>query len=90
MNIIKANLCYRFYTSDGWTRKKVSELLSHPDAFYHVLPRYYDNEKDITWERGWKLTNELEYSDCDYYAIHNSTVEMTLKLDEMNKNHQIK
>lgn len=90
LKIRKSNLCFRFYTSDGWSRTAVASYINHPDAIKYVIPRYFDYEKDdaISLEIGWIYLDEIGlYSDCDYFAIHNFSIEGLLDIEKLSKEH---
>lgn len=89
MIIREASLCLRFYTSDGWKRKDVVELLfkinkstinknpnnKTPTPLYHyVCPRWFDNAGKDAKYRGFLYEDGWEHLDCDYYAVYHSDV----------------
>lgn len=89
LRIIKANLVYRFLPSFGWTREKVASLMKKPDISF-VIPRYYDSEKDkyisMRSKHGDKLPEELnniDFSDCDYYAIYSLNYEKDIDKEKL-------
>ena len=45
MKIIGASLCERFYSSNGWTRESVAELLADRNP-EHVTPRWWDEVRE--------------------------------------------
>lgn len=69
LRIFKANLCLRFYRSDGWTRQQVCDLMIEPDIG-RILPRYEgDKDKSIVIERGFRYDDPGDFDDCDYFCI---------------------
>ncbi len=48
MRIVEASLCLRFYRSAGWTRDGVRELLAADQRLARVMPRYFDENVQIT------------------------------------------
>lgn len=70
-HIIQANLCLRFYTSAGWTREDVRQLLSADQRLERVVPRYFD-ERDYAIRNS--SSNEhhdtLPHDDCAYFAVY--------------------
>lgn len=87
LNVSQANLCTRFYTSNGWTREHVASYLNHPEAIHYVIPRWYDYEKDNVAQKTvhHKLDNTEPYNDCDYFAIYNVGVEKNLDIKKIKK-----
>lgn len=88
MKIIEASLCYRFYTTEGWTRSLVASLLSADNLntlpIHYVNARWFDNELDnkVKWARGWINDTSDEYLDCDYYAVYNQRCKWNDKFKE--------
>jgi len=76
MRIVCASLCYRFYTSDGWTRQDVANLLVDKDI-HKVLPRWFDIDTDesVPVTKDFLLEDNREYLDCDYFACYNHSHE---------------
>lgn len=89
MRILKANLTYRFYTSDGWTRQTVLDLMESPDI-QTVIPRYYDfetDEKIMKQFNSFKIPeslNEELFEDCDYFSIYDP--KQNFKADKIKEN----
>lgn len=89
MRILKANLAYRFYTSDGWTRTAVQDFYNCKLSL--VIPRYYDMEADewiVNEMTKFELPKEFvkHCNDCDYFSVYS----MDVKADvEKLKQHQV-
>jgi len=69
MRIVETSLCLRFYTSDGWTREAVRELLSDDKRLARVMPRYFDDRDKIGWA-GFVLDDGATHSECEYFAVY--------------------
>jgi hypothetical protein len=69
MRIIQASLCLRFYTSSGWTREAVRQLLREDQRLARVLPRYFD-ERDKASRGSFELDDGLPHDECDYFAVY--------------------
>jgi hypothetical protein len=89
--IIKANLVFRFPPAFGWTRQKISELMKNPDVSF-VIPRYYDNDQDryikMRTKHGDSLPKDMDnvdFPDCDYYAIYSLNYEQDLDMEKVNQ-----
>ena len=71
MRIVEANLCLRYYRSDGWTREAVRQLLAGDQRLARVMPRYPDARDKMTYG-----SNELDdgeaHDDCEYFAVYAS------------------
>ena len=86
MVIRGASLVDRFYTADGWTRSKVANLITSQvsDPVYFVIPRYFDRAKDdlaksyVEEKYPMMMRNKVEFADCDYFAIYDSTISMDI------------
>ena len=88
MKISKANLCFRFYTSEGWTRPAVANLLHSVDIRY-VLPRYFDAEKDKAVSSINHVLEDVSgYEDCDYFAVLSTSVNAKFDEDKLSQ-HEI-
>lgn len=90
MRVSESSLTYRFYTSDGWTRDKVTSYMKSPNMHF-VFPRWYDGEKDSLTKdcKHFLFENNQEYLDCDYYAIHSPAIEAELDMDRLNAEHEV-
>lgn len=71
MRIVGANLCLRFYRSDGWTREAVRQLLAEDPRLARVLPRYRD-ERDSAGAGSFELDDDLPHDECEYFAVYDS------------------
>lgn len=69
MRIMQANLCLRFYTSSGWTRDAVRNLLADDKRLARVMPRYFD-ERDNIGQGSLELDDGLPHDYCDYFAVY--------------------
>lgn len=69
--IIKANLCLRFYTSAGWTREDVRQMLKEDKRLARVFPRYFD-DRDQAGRGSFELDDDLPHDECDYFAVYGS------------------
>ena len=69
MRIVQANLCLRFYTSSGWTREAVRQLLSADQRLERVMPRYFD-DRDKCGQGSNELPDGLPHDDCTYFAVY--------------------
>jgi hypothetical protein len=67
--IVQASLCLRFYTSAGWTREEVRQLLSDDKRLARVMPRYFD-ERDKAGQGSFELDDGLPHAECDYFAVY--------------------
>lgn len=67
--IVKANLCLRFYRSHGWTREEVRQLLRLDQRLARVFPRYFD-WRDMAGRGSYELDDGLPHDDCDYFAVY--------------------
>lgn len=67
--ISRANLCLRFYRSDGWTREEVRQLLKDDQRLARVFPRYFD-ERDKAGRGSFELDDGLPHDECDYFAVY--------------------
>jgi hypothetical protein len=70
--IVQASLCLRFYTSAGWTREEVRQLLSDDKRLARVMPRYFD-ERDKAGQGSFELDDGLPHDECDYFAVYQAT-----------------
>jgi hypothetical protein len=68
MRIVQANLCLRFYRSEGWTREAVRRLLSDDKRLARVLPRYFDERDKVA--KGITLDDGLPHDECVYFAVY--------------------
>lgn len=71
MRISQASLCLRFYTSAGWTREAVRQLLSGDKRLERVMPRYFD-ERDKAGQGSFELPDGLPHDECEYFAVYGS------------------
>lgn len=69
--IVKANLCLRFYTSAGWTREDVRQMLKEDKRLARVMPRYFD-DRDKAGRGSFELDDNLPHDECDYFAVYGS------------------
>lgn len=67
--IVQANLCLRFYRSDGWTREEVRQLLREDKRLARVFPRYFD-DRDEAGRGSFELDDGLPHDECDYFAVY--------------------
>lgn len=87
MRILKANLAYRFYASDGWTREAVQAMYDCDISF--VIPRYYDlepDEKVLKKMTRFVLNEEgldLDFTKCDYFSVY--SLDVKIKVSELKK-----
>jgi hypothetical protein len=72
MRIVQANLCLRFYTSSGWTREAVRQLLREDQRLARVCPRYFD-ERDKAGRGSFELDDGLPHDECDYFAVYGAS-----------------
>jgi hypothetical protein len=70
--IVQANLCLRFYTSSGWTREEVRQLLREDQRLARVMPRYFDG-RDKVHSGSVELDDGLPHDECDYFAVYGVT-----------------
>lgn len=83
--IVLANTTYRFYRKDNWNRAEVAALLPSGDIKY-VIPRWFDKDKDSKIKSSLLVLNDnIDYSDCDYYAIYHLGKEAELDIKELSK-----
>jgi hypothetical protein len=66
--ITQASLCLRFYTSDGWTREDVRQLLREDKRLARVFPRYFDKRDPEV--QGFEVDDGLPHDDCAYFAVY--------------------
>jgi hypothetical protein len=71
MRIAQANLCLRFYTSAGWTREAVRQLLADDKRLARVFPRYFDG-RDKAGQGSFEMDDGLPHDDCEYFAVYGS------------------
>lgn len=71
MTIIQASLCLRFYTSSGWTRESVRQLLREDQRLARVMPRYFDG-RDKIGQGSFELDDDLPHNECDYFAVYDN------------------
>jgi len=69
MKIAQASLCLRFYTSAGWTREAVRQLLKEDQRLARVLPRYFDS-RDKAGKGNFELDDGLPHDGCSYFAVY--------------------
>lgn len=69
MKIVEASLCLRFYTSAGWTRDAVRQLLATDKRLARVMPRYFDS-RDSAGRGSFDLDDDLPHDDCSYFAVY--------------------
>ena len=69
MRIVQANLCLRFYTSAGWTRESVRQLLREDRRLERVIPRYFD-DRDKCGQGSNELNDGLPHDECTYFAVY--------------------
>ena len=93
MKVRESSLTHRFYTSEGWTREAVASFMKEPNVDY-VHPRWYDGEKDRQMMNLYKgeafmfvSPEQVEFPDCDYYAIHNPAIE--LDMTRLSSEHEV-
>ena len=67
--IVQSSLCLRFYTSAGWTREQVRQLLREDQRLARVFPRYFD-DRDKAGRGSFELDDGLPHDDCDYFAVY--------------------